>query len=194
NDWGFTVGGPIAIPKVYDGHDKTFFFFNFEQFRESRTTSNSIQTVPTAAYRGGDFSTSGCFAYVPGPGCVATVPIINTVTGAPAVDPAGQTLSFGEIFDPNSTRTVGGAQVRSPYANQRIPVTSFDPVAAKIQTFFPLPNQPGIINNYLAPAYQNWKHDTNWSYKLDHSISPTIKLGWYFSRLLSNTPNANSVT
>lgn len=194
NDWGFTVGGPIAIPKVYDGHDKTFFFFNFEQFRETRTTANSIQTVPTAAYRAGDFSTSGCFAYVPGPGCVFSPAIINTVTGAPAVDPAGQTLSFGEIFDPNTNRIVNGAQVRSPFPGQQIPLTRFDPVATKIQNFFPLPNQPGIINNYLAPAYQNWKHDTNWSYKLDHSISPTIKLGWYFSRLLSNSPNANSVT
>ena len=64
----------------------------------------------------------------------------------------------------------------------------------QIQRFFPLPNQPGIINNYLAPAYQNWLHTTNWSFKLDHSISPTIKLGWYFSRLESNSPNANGVT
>jgi hypothetical protein len=35
NDWGFTVGGPLVIPKVYNGHDKTFFFFNFEQFRRA---------------------------------------------------------------------------------------------------------------------------------------------------------------
>ena len=63
-----------------------------------------------------------------------------------------------------------------------------------IQNFFPLPNQPGIINNYLAPAYQNWLHTTNWSFKLDHSLSPTIKIGWYFSRLEQNSPNANGVT
>src|SRR5579885_1477391 len=194
NDYGFTLGGPIRIPKVYNGTNRSFFFFNFEQFRENRTTSNSIQTVPTPAYRAGDFSTSGCFAYVPGVGCAFSPPIVNTATGAPAVDPAGQTLSFGEIFDPQTTRTVNGAQVRSPFPNQQVPLSRFDPVAAKIQTFFPLPNQPGLINNYLAPAYQNWKHDTNWSFKLDHSISSTIKLGWYFSRLESNSPNANSVT
>jgi hypothetical protein len=195
NDYGFTVGGPIKIPKVYNGENRTFFFFNFEQFRENRTTSNNIQTVPTVAYRGGDFSTSGCFAYIAAANsCAFSPPIVNTVTGAPAVDPAGQALSFGEIFDPNSTHVVGGAQVRNPFPNQRIQPTSFDQVAAKIQNFFPLPNQPGISNNYLAPAYANWKHDTNWSYKLDHSISPTIKLGWYFSRLESNSPNANSVT
>ena len=195
NDYGFTVGGPIDIPKIYNGHDKTFFFFNFEQFRENRTTSNSIQTVPTAAYRAGDFSTSGCFAYIAAANACAYSPaIVNTVTGASAVDPAGQTLSFGEIFDPNTNRIVNGTQVRSPFPNQQIPLTRFDSVAAKIQNSFPLPNQPGIINNYLAPAYQNWKHDTNWSYKLDHSISSTIKLGWYFSRLESNSPNSNGVT
>src|SRR5215471_7351971 len=175
NDYGFTLGGPIHIPKVYDGRNKSFFFFNFEQFRESRTTSNSIQTVPTPAYRNGDYSTSGCFAYVPGVGCVFSPAIVNTVTGQPAVDPAGQTLSFGQIFDPNTTRTVNGSQVRSPFPNQQVPLPRFDPVSSKIQAFFPLPNQPGIINNYLQPAYQNWQHTTNWSFKLDHSISPTVK-------------------
>ena len=56
NDYGFTFGGPLAIPKVYDGHDKTFFFFNFEQFRETQRVSTGLDTVPTLAYRNGDFS------------------------------------------------------------------------------------------------------------------------------------------
>ena len=56
NDYGFTVGGPIRIPKIYDGHDKSFFFFNFEQFRQSANISNTIGIVPTAAQRTGDFS------------------------------------------------------------------------------------------------------------------------------------------
>ena len=57
NDYGFTTGGPVWIPKVYDGHNKTFFFFNFEQFRE-KVGLNTPVTVPTAAYRTGDFSTA----------------------------------------------------------------------------------------------------------------------------------------
>jgi hypothetical protein len=195
NDYGFTVGGPIDIPKVYNGKNRTFFFFNYEQFRQNSTTSNSIQTMPTAAYESGNFATSGCFSYVAATSSCAFSPaIVNTNTGAPAVDPAGQTLSFGEIFDPNTNHTVAGSTIRNPFPNQQIPLSRFDPVAAKIQSFFPLPNQPGIINNYLAPAYQNWLHTTNWSFKLDHSISPTIKLGWYFSRLETNSPGANGVT
>ena len=42
NDYGFTLGGPVVIPKVYNGHDKTFFFFSFEQFRQVNFTTNSI--------------------------------------------------------------------------------------------------------------------------------------------------------
>src|SRR5437879_1450750 len=55
NDYGFTLGGPVWIPKVYNGHDKSFFFFSFEQFRETRIITTGVQTVPTAAYRIGDF-------------------------------------------------------------------------------------------------------------------------------------------
>ncbi|HEY7390678.1 MAG TPA: TonB-dependent receptor [Bryobacteraceae bacterium] len=182
NDFGFTVGGPIRIPKVYNGTNRTFFFFNFEQFREARTIANNLQTVPTDAYKSGNFATA-----------IFPAPVINTVTGQAAVDPAGQTLAFGEIFDPNTTRTVNGAQVRSPFANNVIPASRLSPFSLAVQNFFPAPNLPGIINNYLAPAYQNWQHTTNWSFKLDHSLSPTQKLSWYFSRLLDNDPNANGV-
>ena len=195
NDWGFTVGGPIRIPKLYNGTNRTFFFFNFEQFRENRTTSNVFTTVPTDAYRAGDFNTAGCFNYIAATGSCASSPAIvytsGPLAGQAAVDPAGQVLKYGEVFDPTSSRIVNGAQVRDPFPNQRIPTNRFDNVAKIIQGFFPEPNQPGIVNNYLIPSYQNWQHTTNWSFKLDHSISPTVKLSWYFSRLEENNPNAN---
>jgi hypothetical protein len=191
NDFGGTLGGPIIIPKVYNGTNRTFFFVNFEQFRENKVISNGISTVPTPAYRDGDFSTAGCFAYAGG-SCLVTVPIVNTVTGKPAVDPAGQTLSYGEIFDPSTTRTVNGAQVRTPFPNNTIPMSRLSPFALAIQNLFPLPNVPGALeNNYIIPAYVNWQHTTNYSFKLDHSISSTMKLSWYYSHLADNNPNAN---
>ncbi len=76
------------------------------------------------------------------------------------MDPAGQTLSFGEIFDPNTTRVVNGAQVRSPFPNNTIPMSRLSPFALAIQNMFPLPNAPGLTNNYIIPAYQDWKHTT----------------------------------
>jgi len=51
NDYGFTVGGPVWIPKIYNGKNRTFFFFNFEQYREKVAINNQEETVPTVAYR-----------------------------------------------------------------------------------------------------------------------------------------------
>src|SRR5262249_32065798 len=131
-DYGFTLGGPVRIPKVYNGKDKTFFFFNFEQFRENRGISNGVATVPTQAYRTGDFSGAGCYAWVAAANFCAFRPALTytsgPLAGQAAVDPAGQTIFNGQIFDPNSTQTINGAQVRMPFANQQIPVSRMDPV------------------------------------------------------------------
>ena len=62
NVFGFTVGGPVAIPKVYNGRDKTFFFLNYEGVRR-RTGSNIVMTsVPTALEKQGDFTQRGIAA------------------------------------------------------------------------------------------------------------------------------------
>src|SRR5579871_1612359 len=55
NDFGGTVGGPVWLPKIYNGHNRTFFFFSYEMFREA-STLGFPDTVPTAGYRQGDFS------------------------------------------------------------------------------------------------------------------------------------------
>src|SRR5205085_8526525 len=46
NDYGGSLGGPIHIPKLYNGASKTFFFWNFEQFRENQSVSTTAVTVP----------------------------------------------------------------------------------------------------------------------------------------------------
>jgi hypothetical protein len=194
NDYGFTIGGPIRIPKVYDGRNRTFFFFNFEQYRENRLIANGITTVPTAAYRQGDFGNSGCFSFNVTTNACNTGPVALTIGGQPATDPAGTVLLYGQVFDPNSTRIVNGSQVRTPFANNRIPLARFDPVSVNIMNMFPMPNANGIINNYYIPGYTNWQHTTTTSWKLDHSISPTIKLSWFMSYYQWNSPNANGFT
>ena len=55
NEFGGSVGGPIQIPKLYNGQNKSFFFVAFERF-SLRQASNELVTVPTAAMRNGDFS------------------------------------------------------------------------------------------------------------------------------------------
>jgi hypothetical protein len=194
-DYGATLGGPIRIPKLYDGRDKSFFFFSFEQFRESRTVSNGVSTVPTVAYRNGDFSSAGCYGWVPASGtCAFRPPIVYTagaLAGQPAIDPAGQTLFNGEIFDPSTTHTINGAQVRDPFARNIIPANRMDSVFQAVQKYFPLPTNANLTNNYAIPSYVNWAHNTTWSVKIDHSFSPTIKISGYVSNLMQNSPNAN---
>jgi hypothetical protein len=191
NDYGFTIGGPIRIPKLYNGTNRSFFFFNFEQYRESQFIANGITTVPTEAYRNGDFGTTGCFNFSAATNSCAAPPVALTIGGAPARDPAGQNLNYGEVFDPTTTRVVNGAQVRDPFPSNTIPLPRFDPVARAIQSMLPLPNAPGIINNYNIPGYINWQHTTTVSWKLDHSFGPTVKLSWFFSHYGWNSPNAN---
>lgn len=58
NQFGASIGGPVLIPKIYNGKDRTFFFFSYEGLRESRASTTSNLIVPTAAERNGDFSAS----------------------------------------------------------------------------------------------------------------------------------------
>lgn len=88
NDFGGTFGGPVWIPKLYNGHDKTFFFFNWEQFAETQHINNIPISVPTAAYRNGDFSQ-------------AITAVGGKVLG---VDTLGRPLVENAIYDPTTAR------------------------------------------------------------------------------------------
>src|SRR5262249_52472265 len=143
NDYGLTVGAPVWIPKVYNGKDKTFFFFSFEQFRQKLINDTLPSTVPTAAYRQGDFSS-----------LITTENRLVTTPSGPYVDPLGRNTASGAIFDPLDPATVGGAVVRNPFPKNQIPVSRFDPVAAKILGLIPQPLGPNAAAagaNYLAP-------------------------------------------
>jgi hypothetical protein len=192
NDYGFTFGGPVRIPKLYDGRNKTFFFFNFEQFRQDNVNSSSQWTVPTLAYRNGDFTTALCSSVNAVTG--ACTPY-NKVTqnGAQAVDAAGTNIVQGQIFDPYSTHQVNGQTVRNPYAtNNMIPFSLQDRVALAIQKLLPLPNNGlGDVNNYTIPSYSSFEHTTNVSFKLDQSLSSTMKISGYYSQLNTFQPNVN---
>jgi hypothetical protein len=169
NDYGFTLGGPIFIPKVFNGHDKAFFFFNFEQFRQTIITNNVSSTLPTLAYRNGNFS--------------------QALTGRNlGTDGLGRTLFENTVYDPNSNFVVNGVTYRNPFNNNTIPATELDPVALKIQNFIPLPTSSGLINNFL-PTYANPRVSTIPSVKIDYALGPRSKLSGYWSLTETNTPN-----
>src|ERR1700733_8911355 len=172
NDFGFTLGGPVRIPKVYNGKDRTFFFFNFEQFRQTTVTNNGLATVPTPQYEMGNFA-------------AAEAPFLAGINSDGAIP--------NQIFDPQSRHTVNGVPVETPFPGNAIPLSRLDPVALYLQTFFPTPNISGggFLNNYAIPAYSNFLHTTIPSIKIDQSLNSKMKLSGYFSLTEQNSPNNN---
>jgi hypothetical protein len=174
NDYGFTLGGPVVIPKLYNGKDRTFFFFNFEQFREGQTVRNGLGTVPTDAERAGDFS-GAVFPFL------ATPP-----------DPLGRSFPAFTVMDPTSTFSgPGGVQLRNPYTSNLVPSTQFDKTALYFQNLLPHANLPGGLNNYAVPAYQNYRHTTVPSIKIDQNLSSTMKVSGYIQVTKTQSPNSN---
>ncbi|HTA43117.1 MAG TPA: TonB-dependent receptor [Bryobacteraceae bacterium] len=174
NDYGFTVGGPVWIPKVYNGHDKTFFFFNFEQYREALAINNQLETVPTAAYRQGNFASA-----IP-----AGAKPIGTL-------PDGTSIFQGEIFDP-ATSNVGGPNgtYRTPFANNAIPQSRWDSVALKIQNLFPAPlgpNAGAFVNNYV-PNIPTTRVTQIPSVKLDQVVGAKGRLSFFWQRTQTTAP------
>ncbi|MGA3026874.1 MAG: carboxypeptidase-like regulatory domain-containing protein [Bryobacteraceae bacterium] len=156
NDYGLTFGGPVWIPKLYNGKNKTFFMFSWEQYRQNQggvTTS----TVPTAAEKDGDFSAQ----------------LTNTVLGTNPCD--GSNIYVGEVFDPTTTQTVNGVQCRTAFAGNKIPSQMISPIAQKILSYYPDPTNSNATNNYTLP----WSEPTlatSMSIHGDQNLSDRQKL------------------
>jgi hypothetical protein len=171
NDYGFTIGGPVWLPHIYNGHDKTFFFFNWEQYREHLNINTQQETVPTAAYRQGDFTT----ATPPGAAPIGT-------------DPVGRPIFQGEIYDPTTNQTAPSGQVyRDPFPNNTIPQSRFDPIAAKIQSLFPAPTGNGVVNNFV-PSIPTSRVTQIPSVKIDQVFGNNGRLSFFWQRTQTTAP------
>ena len=168
NDYGLTMGGPVRIPHLYNGKDKTFFFFAWEQYRENQG-GVSTDTVPTTAERGGDFSA-----------------VLNTANVL-GTNPCDSTPIYqGEIFDPTTTRTVGGVQCRTAFMNEAgstgnvIPSGRFSTVGQNMLSFYPTPQNGNLINNYIFP-FNFPILDTTTTVRVDQNISSKSKAYFTYS-------------
>jgi hypothetical protein len=170
HNFGFTIGGPVSIPKLYDGRNKTFFFFNLEGFRTNNVTAGTFATVPTEAYRRGDFR--------------------QALTGRMLATALG-TYQEGTIFDPATSRVVDGRIVRDPFPNNIIPTNRLDPVALKIQALMPLPTNPGLINN-LEINEETQRRTWIPMIKVDHNFNSKLKTSFYWSEFISDVPKNNA--
>jgi hypothetical protein len=111
NNFGATLGGPLELPG-YDGHNKTFFFVNYDYTRlRSGVLPGFGNTTPIDAFKNGDFS-----ALLTG----------NQI----ATDVLGRPVFAGQIFNPATTRLVNGIPVRDPYPGNVIPAN--DPMRSLV--------------------------------------------------------------
>jgi hypothetical protein len=156
NEYGVLLGGPVRIPKVYDGRNKTFFFFAWEQFKQTVGYSNLI-TIPTQANLAGDFSQN----------------LTTTVLGVNPCD--GTQIYQGQIFDPTTTRTVNGAQCRTAYPGN-IVRTPLSNVAAAVAKYIPasIPTA-GLQNNYIQAGNLPYTSTTD-TIRIDQSFGTNDKL------------------
>jgi hypothetical protein len=168
NQFGFTMGGPLYIPKLYEQRDKTFIFGEFEGLREA-TPLTLLTSVPTGAMRGGDFS--------------------SMLGGQIGADALGRPILSGQIYNPFTTRAVTAGQVdpitgkvatlsgfvRDPIPGNVIPAGMLNTVSKNLLPFWPMPTGPGTVNNYTAtggaPTAQ-----TDYTVRLDHIISDKSRM------------------
>jgi hypothetical protein len=164
NQFGFSLGGPVYIPKLYHGRDKTFFFVDYEGLRQG-TASTLTTTVPTLAERGGNFS--GDMTGTPANPLPITIYDPATTVKTVTVTPTGTSTSY--------SRTAFSGNIINP--------KRFDPVAANILKYYPLPNIPGTLgkNNYFASASAPVSIN-QYDIKVDEVFSDRQRLSFRFSK------------
>ena len=195
NDFGGALGGPVIIPKLYNGRDKTFFFFAWEQYRNRRGLSNNVETLPTAAERNGDFSAllgpPLTFPVNPSDPNSPRLPVINPCNGLQVLQ--------GQIFDPATTQILGGKTCRLPFANNQI--TNLSTVAQTVQGYLPATNlpgtsasngAPGVIQNFLFPAVLDHVVTTQTSFRIDENLSQKNKIFFTYHSREQNFLNGNN--
>ncbi|MGA7234641.1 MAG: carboxypeptidase-like regulatory domain-containing protein, partial [Bryobacteraceae bacterium] len=176
NDYGFTIGGPVWIPKLYNGKNRTFFFFNLERFGNDQASNAQTGTVPTAAYRNGDF---GCALYATTTNCTGPTVSLTDPT-------SGYTFLQNQIFDPNSTFTdSNGRLMRTPFPNNVIPTNRLDPVALKIQALIPAPVGNQTMLNWTPAIITNTQQEIP-SLKLDQDFGPNTKANFFWTYMSTN--------
>jgi hypothetical protein len=161
NEFGGTFGGPVWIPKVYNGKNKTFFFLNVEQYKLRGGSQNSIGSVPDDAFRNGDLSG--------------------------LVDASGSQIP---IYDPATTTPDGkGGFTRQPFAGNIIPADRISSASKNILSYVPEPTLPGVYNNYPSSGSSITDYAA-YTYKVDHYFTPMHHLSgmWNQSSNDNNGP------
>jgi hypothetical protein len=153
NQFGGTLGGPVILPWIYNGREKTFFFVDYEGTRVSQGNTMTA-TVPTNLERDSNYTDfSDLITYQTG-----TYKDVNGV-----VYPAGT------IFDPSTTAHNAKGYYRSPFVGNRLPAGRIDSNSINILKLLPRANVAGIINNYVTTPIFTDSYDS-FDVRIDHNL------------------------
>ncbi len=169
--FGGVLNGPLYIPKVYNGHDKTFFLFSYERLKDN-VAEPQLFTVPTAAMRTGDFSA-----------LIADRTNIASAANTVIYNPFSGTTSGNNVVRTSFGCPTSGAVPAGSTCNM-IPSALFNQVALALIKFYPLPNVTGTANgtqnNYFSNVIRHENYRA-WLTRIDHRISENQSIfGKYF--------------
>lgn len=168
NRWGGSISGPVRIPKVYNGKNKTFFLFGYEGIHDSRPRhDDTTNTVPTPAMHNGDFS-----ALLANGGSQYT------------------------IYDPATRVAIAGGRFQeTPFLNNKIPTNRFDPVGAKILSYYPTkeltPGDPLGLSNYQDASTAEKAKYYNYTARVDQNIGEKQRFFVRYSTYIRNSTYNN---
>lgn len=166
-NYAFSFGGPVWVPKVYDGHNKTFFYGAYERYSETSWNLGSpSKTAPLPEYYQGDFSR-----------------LLGPNVGTDAL---GRAVARGSIFDPSTFRQSGTRWIGEMFPGNKIPVSRFSKVSQNLNSIlqkYYLPTvrdasgQIPLTNNMAFPTSGQpiWNHDL-YALKVDHLLSNNHRL------------------
>lgn len=159
---GASAGGPMNIPGIYNGKNRTFIFGAFEHYiQEQLQIGKMDRTVPIPEFLDGNFSS-----------LLSKTDVVGNMAGSP--------VYAGQIFDPNTMRLVGNQWLANPFPGNIIPKERMSVVSSKVIRLFKTSYQPilpHLTNNSAGPQYESpWFHQTQLTLKGDHSFSRSLKL------------------
>ncbi len=162
NQYGATIGGPVLLPKLYNGHNRTFFFFGYQRYTVTQQGYN-YSRVPTANELNGDFTDSLFFLASP-----------NQV----------------HLYDP-ATTTNGANPTRQPFPNDVIPSDRIDPlVQSYLKYVLPVPNFTPNANfptDNRLDLFPNPTTSNDYSVRIDHSLGGRDKIWGRYSQVQNST-------
>ena len=162
DQWGGEIDGPVRIPHLYNGKDRTFFMFSVEQYSES-TPQPALGSVPTAAQREGDFS--------------------HTFTAQNRLYTIYDPLLQYNNPDYNSSKAITLTNLRylrQPFPGNIVPKDRMEPIALRVLKDIPLPNQSGDpttgLNNWFGANVGEDSDFRNLIARVDHVINQSWRM------------------